>query len=151
MEKTVLCYLVWRNKVLMLYRNKKKQDINAGKWIGIGGHIEKAETPREAIKREVYEETGLMLIDFSERGVLEFFYDGRLTEKSYVFISRSFSGNLTECNEGELSWIKIDEVPKLRLWEGDYVFLPLLFDGIEEFYFRLYYEKDRLVRSERIK
>lgn len=135
----------------MLYRNKKKQDINAGKWIGIGGHIERGETPEEAVRREAFEETGLRLAELCERGILEFYYDGICTEKSHVFISHDFSGSLTECAEGELSWIPLDEVLQLNLWEGDRLFLPLLFASEESFYFKLYYEKDRLIRSERIR
>lgn len=150
MKKTVLCYLVWQDKVLMLYRNKKKEDINAGKWIGIGGHIEGAETPLEAVKREAFEETGLRLMDITERGIVGFYNDDVYTEKSYVYLSRSFTGDLTECDEGELSWIPIDEVPRLSLWEGDRLFLPILFTGTEGFYFKLYYKKDKLVRSEKI-
>lgn len=43
----------------MLYRNKKKNDINAGKYIGVGGHVEDGESPDECIVREVFEETGV--------------------------------------------------------------------------------------------
>ena len=48
MVETVLLYLEQDGKYLMLYRNKKKKDINKGKWIGIGGHIEEGETKEEA-------------------------------------------------------------------------------------------------------
>lgn len=41
----------------MLYRNKKEKDINKGKYVGIGGHVEKNESPNEAVIREVKEET----------------------------------------------------------------------------------------------
>ena len=45
MERTTVCYIRKENQVLMLFRNKRKQDINQGKWIGIGGHFEGEETP----------------------------------------------------------------------------------------------------------
>ena len=35
MEETVLCYLKKKDRILMLYRNKEKDDINSGKWIGV--------------------------------------------------------------------------------------------------------------------
>ena len=44
-------YLVNENKVLLTF-NKRLQT-----WIPIGGHIEPGETPEEAIKREVKEES----------------------------------------------------------------------------------------------
>ena len=42
-------------------RVKKKNDINEGKWIGVGGHVEYQESPEECLVREVKEETGLTL------------------------------------------------------------------------------------------
>ena len=44
MDKTVLCYLYKDHSYLMIYRNKKINDINHDKYIGIGGHLEKGET-----------------------------------------------------------------------------------------------------------
>ena len=58
MIESTLCYLEQDGKYLMLYRNKKKQDPNAGKWIGVGGKLEAGETPEECVVREVREETG---------------------------------------------------------------------------------------------
>ena len=43
----------------MLYRNRKPDDPNEGKWLGIGGKIEPGETADECNAREVLEETGL--------------------------------------------------------------------------------------------
>ena len=59
MEITTLCYIEKDNKYLMLKRVKKKEDINKGKWIGVGGHFEEGESPEECVCREVLEETGL--------------------------------------------------------------------------------------------
>ena len=49
MEKTTLCYLVKDDKVLLLFRNKNN-DINYGKWIGVGGHVEKNESLDEFLQ-----------------------------------------------------------------------------------------------------
>lgn len=54
-----VCYIEKDDEVLMLYRNKKKNDINKGKWLGVGGHIEEGESPYECVVREIKEETGL--------------------------------------------------------------------------------------------
>ena len=56
---TTLCYIEQDGKYLMLHRTKKKQDINGGKWIGVGGHLEEGESPEDCLVREVREETGL--------------------------------------------------------------------------------------------
>ena len=52
MVNTTLCYLKHDNKYLMLFRNKKEADLNEGKWIGIGGHVEDKESPEECIIRK---------------------------------------------------------------------------------------------------
>lgn len=59
MITTTLCYIEKDGKYLMLHRVKKHNDINEGKWIGVGGHAENQETPEECLVREVKEETGL--------------------------------------------------------------------------------------------
>lgn len=61
MTITTLCYIEQNEQYLMLHRVKKANDINEGKWIGVGGHLEAGETPEECLVREVKEETGLTL------------------------------------------------------------------------------------------
>ena len=52
MKLTSLCYIQRDGCYLMLHRNKKHQDENAGKWIGVGGHLEQDESPEECVTRE---------------------------------------------------------------------------------------------------
>ena len=59
MTITTLCYIENDGKYLMLHRVKKHNDINEGKWIGVGGHAEGQESPEECLLREVKEETGM--------------------------------------------------------------------------------------------
>ena len=59
MKMTTLCYIEQDGKYLMLHRTKKENDINEGKWIGVGGHAEGSESPEDCLLREVKEETGL--------------------------------------------------------------------------------------------
>ena len=109
MVETVLLYLEQDGKYLMLYRNKKKKDINKGKWIGIGGHIEEGETKEEALVRECKEETSLNLLSYSLRGKLVFVIDG-YEETCYLYTSSSFEGKIQECDEGELSFVAKEEI-----------------------------------------
>ncbi|MBQ4232055.1 MAG: NUDIX domain-containing protein, partial [Lachnospiraceae bacterium] len=67
-ELTTLCYIEHDDSYLMLHRIKKANDINEGKWIGVGGHIEFAESPEECLIREVKEETNLTLTSYKFRG-----------------------------------------------------------------------------------
>ena len=102
----------------MLHRNKKENDINKDKWIGVGGHIEDYETSDQCIVREVKEETNLDLIDYKLLGEVTFDIDGFL-EIMYVYKSMNFKGEICECNEGTLEWVDKDKLELLNLWEGD--------------------------------
>lgn len=125
MDKTVQVYLKKDNYYLLLYRNKKKNDMNEGKWIGVGGHIEKGETPDEAVIREVFEETGLIVHSLKCNGEV-LFINNDYQELMYVYEISDFSGELKECDEGHLEWIDTDEMLTLPMWEGDKAYLPLL-------------------------
>ena len=59
MTITTLCYIENDGKYLMLHRVKKQNDMNEGKWIGVGGHAEGTEGPEDCLLREVKEETGV--------------------------------------------------------------------------------------------
>lgn len=75
MKMTTLCYIEKDNNYLMLHRTKKENDINKGKWIGVGGHAEGCETPEECLLREAKEETGLTLTAYRFRGLITFISD----------------------------------------------------------------------------
>ena len=126
MEKTIVCYLVKNKKYLMLYRNKKKVDLNKGKWITVGGHIEKNETKEEACIREVFEETGYKLLNYKYLGQVRF--KGDFEQIMEVFVSHEFEGIMHECDEGSLEWFSKEEVLRLNMWEGDYLFINDVFE-----------------------
>ena len=148
MDKTVICYIEKDNKYLMLYRNKKQNDLNGGKWIGIGGHVEDEETYDQAILREVKEETNLQLKSFKKRGVINFTYDD-FKEIMVVYTSDEFEGELGNCDEGDLFWIEKDKIFSLNLWEGDKIFLDYLINDKEYFNLDLIYEKGKLKKVNR--
>ena len=145
MEITTLCYIEKDNKYLMLKRVKKKEDINKGKWIGVGGHFEEGESPEECVCREVLEETGLRLKSYKSRGILTFVQNKTFTEYIWLFTADEYEGELIECDEGILEWIDKDKLSELELWEGDRIFLELLNTEEEFFSLKLEYEGDKLV------
>ena len=148
MTLTTLSYLIKDNKYLMLHRTKKEHDINSGKYIGVGGHIEEGESHLDCIKREVKEETGLTLNSAKIRGHITFVM-GAETEYAHLFTSEDFFGELADgCNEGELTWVDIDKVMELNLWEGDRTFLKLLEDRQDFFSLKLVYDnEDNLIET----
>ena len=147
MKNTSLCYIEHKDKVLMLFRNKKKSDINEGKWIGIGGKFKENESPQECMLREVYEETGIKPASWKYRGIVTFVSDVCEGEYMHLFTAISDTYSVTECAEGELKWIDKDKILSLNMWEGDRVFLELLDKGEDFFSLKLIYEGDRLIKA----
>ena len=133
MKNTTLCYIEHQDKVLMLYRNKKKDDINEGKWIGIGGKFMENESPEECMLREVYEETGIKPASWKYRAVVTFVCDLCEGEYMHLFVAKDFSGTVKDCDEGELMWVEKEKIYTLPIWEGDKIFLRLL-DTDEPFF-----------------
>ncbi len=133
-ELTTLCYIEKDGSYLMLHRVKKDKDVNKDKWIGVGGHFEKNESPEECLLREVKEETGLTLTSWKFRGILTFIAEGWPMEYICLFTADGFTGELKACDEGTLEWVKKEDVFKLNLWEGDKIFHRLLLER-EDFFF----------------
>ncbi|MDO5401603.1 MAG: 8-oxo-dGTP diphosphatase [Eubacteriales bacterium] len=147
MINSTLCYVTRGDQVLMLHRVKKKNDINKDKWIGIGGKFEKDESPDGCLLREAKEETGLTLTDWKCRGVVTFLSDVCEGEYMYLFTADGFEGSLTDCPEGDLQWVSRDFLDQLPKWEGDDIFLDLLWQNAPFFLLTLRYSGDTLVEA----
>ena len=147
MINTTLCYITRGDEVLMLHRIKKKKDINKDKWIGIGGKFEGEESPDECLLREAKEETGLTLTGWKCRGVVTFLNDCCEGEFMYLFTADRFEGTLKECDEGELQWVSREFIDTLPQWEGDKIFLELLWKDAPFFLLTLLYSGDTLLEA----
>ena len=143
---TSLCYIEKDEKYLMLHRTKKEKDVNAGKWIGVGGKLEEGETLSQCLVREIKEETGLTAKAYQFHGIVVFHFNDDEPLYMYLYTCDSFSGELQDCPEGELRWIPKKDLLQLNLWEGDKIFLDLLEKNSPLFYLSLYYENDNLIR-----
>ena len=147
MHNSALCYILRDDQVLMLHRVKKKNDINHDKWIGIGGKFEFEEAPEECLLREAKEETGLTLTSWRCRGIVTFLSEGGEGEYMYLFTADGFEGELIECDEGNLEWVSRDFLNNLPMWEGDKIFLDLLWSDAPFFLLTLRYQGDRLTEA----
>ena len=146
--ETVSIYLFRNDQILLLFRNKKEHDINHGKYIGVGGHIEEGETPDIAIDREVKEESSLDIISKKLRAKITFHFD-EFIEHMYLYTSFDFKGNIIECNEGTLEWIDINNLNNIPMWEGDRYFLKPIFEEDSYFEMEFFYEGDKLLSYQR--
>ena len=145
---TTLCYIEKDEKYLMLHRVLKKNDINKDKWIGVGGHFEKGESPEDCLLREVKEETGLTLTSYQFRGIITFTFSspGKETDTEYMclYTANGYEGELISCSEGNLEWVNKKDVFSFLFWEGDKIFFRLLKEGRPFFSLKLVYQDDEL-------
>ena len=121
-----LCYLKRAGQTLMVYRNKKPNDMHTGKWNGLGGKFEPGESPEECVIREVREESGLEIRKPQLHGLLMFPNFKGDDWYVFVFTAREFGGALIDSPEGRLEWIPDEKLTSLNLWESDHIFFPWL-------------------------
>ena len=147
MNFTTLCYIEKENKYLMLHRTSKKKDGNKDKWMGVGGHFEEGESPEECLLREVKEETGLELTSYQFRGIVTFISDEWPDEYMCLYTADKYTGDIGNCDEGELVWVEKGKIMNLNIWEGDKIFLKLLIENQPFFSLKLEYKGDKLINT----
>ena len=144
-QLTTLCYIEKEGCYLMLHRVKKENDVNKDKWIGVGGHFEENESPDECLIREVREETGLTLTSYRFCGLVTFIAAGWPSEYMCLYLADGFTGEVKECSEGTLEWVKKEDIKNLKLWDGDHIFLDLMSKNRPFFSLKLRYDGDELM------
>ena len=134
--ETTLCLLIEDNKVLL---GKKKRGFGEGKYNGVGGKIEKGETPEEAMIRETQEEINVTPINYEKVGTIEFdeYYKGNKEKVIFhLYITDKWEGNPIESDEIKPYWFEIDNIPYDNMFPDDIYWLPLVLDNkkIKEYF-----------------
>ena len=139
-----LCYIKQNGHTLMVLRNKKPNDMHAGKWNGLGGKFEPGESPEACVVREVREESGLEIRNPKMHGLLMFPAFKGADWYVFVFMARDFSGELiSNSPEGKLEWIPNDKLTSLNLWESDHFFFSWMKKG-QFFSAKFLYDRDEM-------
>ena len=96
-----MCMVTDGDHVLVI--DRKKPD-----WPGVtfpGGHVEKQEAFVDAVIREVYEETGLIIENPALCGTKQFQEDSDTRYVVLFYKANRFTGELKSSDEGEVFWI----------------------------------------------
>ena len=129
---TNMCMICDGDKVLV--QNKVNCD-----WAGItfpGGHVEKGESFTDAVIREVLEETGLKISSPQLCGVKDWSNEDGSRYMVLLYRTNKFEINLTSSEEGEVYWLSLEEMARLRLADGmDKMLTVFLNEDISELFF----------------
>ncbi|MCU0501062.1 MAG: NUDIX domain-containing protein [Anaerolineae bacterium] len=146
-----LCFITHGDEVLLLQGGPHKR-LWAGRYNGVGGHIEAGEDVHTAALREIVEETGLAVHDLRLAGIVHADAgDPAVGILFFVFTARAASKEIGPSPDGALEWWPIDRLPASEMVEDLPVLLPrALGMGLADppfFAAYRYDEQDRLIIS----
>jgi len=130
MINATLCLPVKKGKILL---GMKKIGFGKNKLNAFGGKVEIGESIKEAAKRELYEEVGLIteLSDLKKVAELKFTFPANpdWDQIVHVFKVESWKNDPKESDEMGFEWFNILDIPFDKMWDDDKYWLPLILSG----------------------
>lgn len=136
MYQVCVCYLLReRDGVTEVLLGRKKHGLGEGYYVGLGGKLEAGERAVDAAVREVFEESGLVVVagDLEPRGLLSYHFPHResLSQESSVFVGRRWQGDPVASDELDPEWFALADVPYEQMWDDAKRWLPGVLAGGE--------------------
>lgn len=130
----VVCYLLRAgaagDEVLV---GRKLTGLGAGRAVAPGGKIQPGESREDAVVREVAEETGIAIDRgaLEPRGMIDYTFPTKpeWSQRSFVFVCRSFSGDGEPSDELDPEWWPVAHIPFERMWGDARSWLPEVLHG----------------------
>lgn len=129
MRKVLTLCLIQRPGEVLL--GMKKRGFGVGRWNGFGGKVEPGESIEDAVRREVWEEAGIEVIDVVEVGTLDFIFESKPDDvlEVHVYRSEEFLGRPVETEEMRPQWFADCDIPFAEMWPDDIHWFPHFLAG----------------------
>ncbi len=119
-----LCFITHGEEVLLLLGDAKKR-LWAGRYNGLGGHVEAGEDIAASVRREVREEAGLEVRDLRLRCVVHADAgDPASGILFFVFTAAAHDKNVRPSGEGAVEWWPVSALPVDKMVEDLPMLLP---------------------------
>ena len=118
--------LRYEDQFLLLKRGKEP---NKGKYVPVGGKLDPFEDPYSAAVRETREETGIEVDRLQYAGVLIESSPTAYNWQCNIYVADIPYQEAPFCDEGELSWIRYDQIPDLPTPPTDWIIYQYLVKG----------------------
>ncbi len=131
LSQRTLCFIINENKILL---GKKIKGFGMGKYLGIGGKIERDEGVLSAVVREMQEEVGITPIDPQKMAQLEFYFPEQANREKWeqcvhVYLSSAWNGKIVASEEMVPKWFELQEIPYSKMWADAKYWLPRVLQG----------------------
>ena len=119
MKQKVLSFITYNRRLLALY-SEPHPEHGEGGWFLVTGEVEKNETQKEAVAREILEETGLYADEIFPLNWGSIYNWNNKTYKEINFLSFVNKQEVVLNEENtEYKWLNLDEFIKLIKWEDN--------------------------------
>ena len=131
MREVAVGIVIWNGRILACQRKKSAR--YPLKWEFPGGKLEPGESPLQAMKRELHEELGIIVLEAREFHSQEWKYPASFSGgrddgsfRVFYFLLTSFSGEIANHAFEDIRWVGINELEALDLLEGNREAVALL-------------------------
>lgn len=144
LKKCTLCFLFTKDSILLAL---KKRGFGEGKLNGVGGKLQKNEKVISALKREAFEEIGVVLEKTKRVAVLDFYFLNTpgFNQKVIVYVALEWKNIPQESEEVNPKWFKKTKIPFQKMWPDDKYWLPLVLSGYKVRGEFLFGNKDKIL------